>query len=64
MIDILQVIGSIPDALEESADSRSRRNASASKPIAWRAIRRSPECFRYRLAACKQARLMLEGHFT
>ena len=34
MIDILQVIGSIPDALEESADSRSRRNASASKLIA------------------------------
>ncbi len=43
MIDILQVIGSIPDALEESADSRSRRNASASKLIApppaiWRRI--------------------------
>ena len=34
MIDILQVIGAIPDALEESEDSRTRRNASASKLIA------------------------------
>lgn len=34
MIDILQVIGAIPGALEESAESRSRRNALANRLIA------------------------------
>ena len=34
MIDILQVIGAIPGALEESAESRSRRNVLANRLIA------------------------------
>ena len=33
-VDLLRILGAIPDALEESADSRSRRNASASRLIA------------------------------
>ena len=32
-VDLLRILGAIPDALEESADSRSRRNASANKLI-------------------------------
>ena len=100
--DLLRTLGEIPDVLAESADSRSRRNASANRliapppagtpllvslalafehtgiylgdnhvaelnggqPIAWCAVRRSKECFRYHLTAEKRCRLMLEGRLA
>ena len=40
------------------------RKLNGGQPIAWCAVRRSKECFRYHLTAEKKARLMLEGHLA